>query len=264
MDDLIQVKNISAGYGPRTVLKDVSFNINKGDFIGIIGPNGSGKSTLIRAISRVLKPFNGEILLNNRDIYCLDSRMVAKNIAVVLQETPVNFAFSVFEMVLMGRAPHLGRLELEGKKDFEIVRSCLSLTDTFHLAERDINELSGGERQRVIIAKALAQRPQILLLDEPVAHLDINHQIEISNLIKRLSIENDLTVMMVTHDLNLAADYCQRLILLKEGRIYAGGLPKEVITAQTIKDVYGAKCMVKTNPVTGAPLVIRNIYEGGN
>ncbi|MEA3328255.1 MAG: ABC transporter ATP-binding protein [Candidatus Omnitrophota bacterium] len=259
INSLIQLKNIFVGYGLKTVLKDISFNINEGDFVGIIGPNGSGKSTLIRAISRVLRPFSGEILLNNQDIYQLDSRTAAKNIAVVLQESPINFSFNVMEIVLMGRAPHLGKLELESKKDFEIAKSSLLLTDTLKLAERDINELSGGERQMVIIAKALAQKPRILLLDEPIAHLDINHQIEILNLIKRLNAENNLTVVMVTHDLNAAADYCRRLILLKQGRIYTTGLPDEVITGQTIKDVYGADCAVETNPVTGAPLVIRKI-----
>jgi iron complex transport system ATP-binding protein len=259
MNNLIRLKNIFVGYNQRIVLKDISFNINRGDFLGIIGPNGSGKSTLIRAISRVLKPFSGKILLNNRDIYRLDPRMVAKNIAVVLQENAVNFSFSVLEVVLMGRSPHLGRLRLEGEKDFEIAKSCLSLTHTLDLAERDINELSGGERQRVIIAKALAQEPHLLLLDEPTTHLDINHQIEIFNLIKRLNTEKGLTVVSISHDLNLAADYCKKLILLKDGRVYTVGSAEKVITPQTIKDVYGADCIVKTNLITGAPLVIRKV-----
>jgi len=261
MNNLIQIKNISVGYGQRVVLKNVSFNINKGDFLGIIGPNGSGKSTLVRTISRVLPPFSGEILLNGKDIYRLNSRMVAKEIAVVLQATPVNFSFSVLEIVLMGRSPHLNRLQLEGRKDLEIAKNCLSLTDSLDLAKRDINELSGGERQRVIIAKALAQQPHILILDEPTVHLDINHQIEIFNLLKRLNAENGLTVVSISHDLNLAADYCKELILLKDGQIYTAGPPRKVLTSQTIKDVYRADCLIETNPITGAPLVIRSINK---
>ena len=261
MNNLIQIKNISVGYGQRIVLKNISFNINKGDFLGIIGPNGSGKSTLVRTISRVLPPFSGEILLNDKDIYQLNSRMVAKEIAVVLQATPVNFSFSVLEIVLMGRSPHLSRLQLEGRKDLEIAKNCLSLTDSLDLAERDINELSGGERQRVIIAKALAQQPHILILDEPTVYLDINHQIEIFNLLKRLNAENGLTILSISHDLNLAADYCKELILLKDGQIYTAGTLRKVLTSQTIKDVYRADCLIKTNPITGVPLVIRNINK---
>lgn len=257
MKDLLQIKGVDAGYRERQVLKGISFAVSRGDFIGIIGPNGSGKTTLLRTMSRTLRPWKGEISLNGKDIYHLSGREVARNIAVVLQEFWIGFAFSVFEVVLMGRAPHLGRIQLEGKRDFEVARSSLALTDTLDLTERPVNELSGGERQRVMVAKALAQEPNILLLDEPTAHLDINHQIEIFGLIKRLNKENGLTVIAVSHDLNLAAEYCKRLILLKEGRIFTAGRSHDVLTVENIKDVYHAEVLIEENPLTGSPLVIR-------
>lgn len=259
MKDLLRIKGVDVGYRERQVLKGISFAVSRGDFIGIIGPNGSGKSTLLRTMSRTLRPWKGEISLNGRDIYHLSGREVARNIAVVLQEASIGFAFSVLEIVLMGRAPHLGRFQLEAKKDFEIARSSLALTDTEKLAERPVNELSGGERQRVMIAKALTQEPNILLLDEPTVHLDINHQIEIFGLIKRLNKENGLTVIAVSHDLNLAAEYCERLILLKEGQIFTSGRSHDVLTVANIRKVYQADVLIEENPLTGSPLVIRGV-----
>ncbi|MDD4238415.1 MAG: heme ABC transporter ATP-binding protein [Desulfotomaculaceae bacterium] len=252
----LKILDLACSYGTAKVLDGLTFSFEKGSFTGIIGPNGSGKSTLLRCISRVLKPTGGAVLLDDRDLYELNPREVAQKMAVVPQETAVNFSFTVEEIIMMGRSPHLGRFQTESEKDFALVNRVMELTNTRHLACRPITAISGGERQRVIVAKALAQEPEIILLDEPTSHLDINHQVEILNLLRRLNREENATVVVVFHDLNLAAQYCDSLLLMQKGRIYILGKPEKVLTADNIKEVYGTSVLIRKHPVTGRPAVM--------
>ncbi len=256
MSLVLNILDIECSYGAAKVLNGVTFSIEQGDFAGIIGPNGSGKSTLLRCVSRVLKPARGAVMLEEQNLYSLSPRSVAQKMAIVPQETAVNYSFTVEEIIMMGRSPHLGRFQAEGEKDFATVRRAMMLTNTQNLAGRLINALSGGERQRVIIARALAQEPEIILLDEPTSHLDINHQMEILELLKRLNKESGVTVVTVFHDLNLAAQYCQRLVLMQGGQVFALGRPEDVLTAANIKEVYGANVLIRKNPATGRPIVM--------
>jgi len=253
MGVLLKVDKLFGGYGREIVLKDISFEIKRGEFLGIIGPNGSGKSTLLRLMSRVLYPRKGIILFENQDITKMGLKELCRKIAFVPQDTLISFSFSVWEIVLMGRIPHLKRLQLETRKDFEIAESSLSLTDSLYLKNKKIDQLSAGERQRVIIAKALTQEPILLFLDEPTSHLDIGHQIQILDLLKRLNRQNYLTTVVVLHDLNLASEYCNRLILLNEGRIFKEGTPDEVLTYHNIESVYKTIVVVNKNPISSKP-----------
>lgn len=248
----LKIDNITCRYERAEVLENVDFSISGGDFVGVLGPNGSGKTTLLKSISRTLKPHMGTILLNEKDIYALPGKEVARNLAMVPQESPINFDFTALEIVLMGRTPHLGRFESESVKDLAIARNAMELTNTWHLSERPITELSGGERQRVVIARALAQEPKVLLLDEPTTHLDINHQIEILNMIKKLNREKKVILIAVFHDLNLAAYYCDIVMLLHQRRVFSIGPPERVLTAENIKTVYGVDVLVKKHPITNS------------
>jgi len=251
----LEIEGISFSYGAEPILDQVSFTVPTGQLLGIIGPNGSGKSTLLRNISRTLKPHLGRVLLENRDITSMGSLEIARQMAVVPQENSYDFPFTVEEIVMMGRTPHLGRFQQEGPRDRKIVEEALTITNCAHLAHKAVTELSGGERQRVTIARALAQEPKILLLDEPTAHLDINHQTEILNIVRRLNRDLGLTVIMVLHDLNLASEYCDQLLLLKGGRIFKMGPPQEVITRESIAAVYGSRVLIRRHPLHGRPQI---------
>jgi iron complex transport system ATP-binding protein len=253
---ILTVDGIDCYYGSVKVLENVRFSAKERDFIGIIGPNGSGKTTLLRSISRTLKPHRGVIFLNDVDIYALKSVEVAKQMAVVPQDTVIAFNFTALDIVLMGRNPHLTRFQMESEKDIAIARKAMGLTNTWHLAERPVNELSGGERQRVIIARALAQEPKVLLLDEPTVHLDINNQLEIMDLLKELCIKKGVIVLAVFHDFNLAARYCDSAILLKNGKIVSAGNLDAVLTSENIKSVFQVDAMVKRHPVTNSLYII--------
>ena len=219
----IKVKDVDAYYGSVKVLEGMDFSAAQGELLGIIGPNGSGKTTLLRTIARILKPKTGAILLDGKQVMQMNNKEFSRKFAAVPQDTTINFEFAALDVVLMGRNPHLGRLELESEKDIDIARRCMELTHCWHLAERPVTELSGGERQLVIIARALTQEPKVLLLDEPTSHLDINYQIEIMELLKHLTAHEGLIIIAVIHDLNLAAQYCDRLVLLRNGKIFAMG-----------------------------------------
>jgi iron complex transport system ATP-binding protein len=232
------------------VVEDISFAVGGGEFVGIIGPNGSGKSTLLRLMSGFLRPWRGQVLLERRPVEDYDQRARGRRIGVVPQETAVTFPFSVTEMVLFGRTPHLGGFGFERDSDLAAARRAMQRTDTAHLARRAVTELSGGERQRVILARALAQEPAILLLDEPAAFLDIRHEVEMYDLLRDLQGEG-MTVVSVLHDLNIAALYCDRLLLLHAGRIARAGAPAEVITYTTLTEVYGTEVYVALNDITG-------------
>ena len=247
----LRINNIACRYDAANVLENIDFSAKGGDFTGVVGPNASGKSTLLKSISKVLKPHTGVVLLNARDVHTLKSAEIAKNLAVVPQESVISFAFTALEVVLMGRTPHLNRFEMESTQDLIIAQKSMELTNTWYLAERPIDTLSGGEKQRIIIARALTQEPRVLLLDEPTDHLDINHQIEILDLIKRLSKEEEMIVIGVFHDLNIVSQYCDRLILLHKGRIFAAGGAGDVLTGENIEKVYGVKVTVKQDDISG-------------
>jgi iron complex transport system ATP-binding protein len=253
---LLNVNGVECCYGSIKILENVSLLVKEGDFVGIIGPNGSGKTTLLKSISRTLKPHKGTILLNDKDIYSLKSVDVAKQMAVVPQDNTISFSFTALEVVLMGRSPHLSRFQMETENDVAIARKAMDLTNTWHLAARPVNELSGGERQRVIIARALAQKPKILLLDEPLTYLDIINQLEIMDLVKSLCVKEGIIVMAAIHDLNLAARYCNTAILLNQGKIFSAGHLDEVLTSENIKSVFKVDAIVKKNLVTNSLYVI--------
>lgn len=256
MTNLLSIQNLSGGYARTPVIRDISLEIQEKDFIGLIGPNGCGKTTLLRLLTKILPPEKGSILLGGKNIARVGLKEFCQKAAFVPQDTLISFPFKVIEIVLMGRTPHLKRLQPESKNDLRIAEGALAMTDTLHLRDKFINELSSGERQRVIIAKALAQEPVLLFLDEPTSHLDIGHQVQTLNLLRRLNRNNNLTIVMVLHDLNLAAEYCSRLALLNEGKIFQEGSPRQVLTYQNIEAVYKTVVVVNESPVNKKPLVI--------
>ncbi len=256
MGYILRVNELVCGYENEEVLRGISFSVNEGSFLGIIGPNGSGKTTLFRCITRGLKPYRGEIFYKEKSLNRIPRRELAREVAVLPQLLSIPFPCSVEEFVLMGRFPYLGRLESAKKVDLETVEKAMVLADILPLRERRVSELCGGERQRVILAQALAQEPELLLLDEPTSHMDIGHQIEILDLLRKLNREKKITVIMVSHDLNLAGEYCERLILLKEGKIYQKGSPAEVLSSVHIEAVYETVVLVEKNPLSGKPYII--------
>ena len=256
MNVLLKINNLSGGYHREDIIKGLSLNVQQGDFLVVIGPNGSGKTTLLRFLTRVLSFRDGEILYNHENILQMNLKQFCRKVAFVSQDIATDFSFSVLELVLMGRIPHLKRLQYETKKDIEIVLEKLTLTDTLNLKDKRIDELSAGERQRVIIAQALAQEPELLFLDEPTAHLDISHQIQILDLLKKLNQQNKLTIVMILHDLNLASAYANRIALLDKGVVFKEGRPEEVLTYQNIEAVYKTVVLVNNHPVTGKPNVV--------
>ncbi|MBS4007306.1 MAG: ABC transporter ATP-binding protein [Clostridium sp.] len=251
----IAAHNLTFNYADHPVLREISFGVESGTFFGIIGPNGSGKTTLLKLLSRVLFPGSGLVELGERTLNSFSQNELAKVMAVVAQDANVGYLFSVEEIVMMGRTPYLGRFRSETLNDYAIVRHAMELTGSFELRQRKIAELSGGERQRVMIARALAQQPKVLLLDEPTAHLDIGYQQEILDLVKRLCLTEGLTVIAVLHDLNIAAYYCSELLLLEQGAIAAVGSPAHVLTTENIARVYKTAVLVSPHPLLGTPTI---------
>jgi iron complex transport system ATP-binding protein len=257
---MIIVDDISSGYGgEEDILHDISFSLGEGEFLGIIGPNGSGKSTLLKSIAGILNLSKGIVKIDDLDVSKVSPKEMAKTLGVVPQETAISFDYSVFDIVMMGRHAYIGRFSRESANDVEIVNQAIDKCNLRHLAERSVNEISGGERQRVIIARALAQQPKVLLLDEATSHLDINHQMEILNLIKDLS---GVTKIGVFHDLNLASQYCDRLILLNHGKVCSSGPPNKVITQKNLSEFYGINAVVAVNPITKKPKIVSLIESG--
>jgi len=258
----IEAQSIQLGYGGKAVLRNAGFKVQPGEIVGLIGPNGSGKSTVIRALSRVLPLQSGSILIDGKDITAIPRHTLARLIGVVPQMPLLPSAFTAFEIVLMGRNPHLGMFQYESREEIAIAWQAMEKTGTQSLATRKVGELSGGEIQCILIARTLAQETKVMLLDEPTANLDIGRQVEILDLLKNLCCESRLSVLAALHDLNLASQYCDRLILINDGYIHAIGKPEEVITAQNIRNVYGAENCVYTHPVNGLPVVLLNASAG--
>jgi len=248
-------------YAGEWVLEDFSLEIGAGEIVGLIGPNGSGKTTLLKLLAGLLHPQEGVVMLHDEDLASRSPRQIARQIAVVHQESQILFPFTVVELVLMGRFPHLVGWGWESPEDLRIACSAMEAMDVLHVANRTFQELSGGERQRVMIARALAQQPKILLLDEPTAFLDISHQMDIYAVLKRLNGEGGVTVVLVSHDLNLASQYSDQLVLLHEGRVFRVGSPSHVVTTEHIRTVYGCDVLIDRHPVAGTPRVTLPAYE---
>jgi iron complex transport system ATP-binding protein len=247
----LRLEGVSFSYRERPVLHEVSFEIAAGQRFGLLGPTGSGKSTLVRLLSGVLRPAGGRIVLGDRELASFSASELARRVAVVPQETALDFPFTVLEVVLMGRAPHLGGFGFEGDRDLEAAERAMARTGVADLAGRFFHELSGGEKQRVVIARALAQEPEVLLLDEPTTFLDIRHVVEIFELLRELSETQRITLVVVLHDLNLAALYLSRLAFLKAGRVVACGDAESVLHYRTIREVYETDVYVHRNELTG-------------
>lgn len=254
--DKLRIQNVTLAYDKRTVLSDISFGVGAGELLGVVGPNGCGKSTMIKGITKIIPLKSGGIYVDGRDISAISQSELARLMAVVPQHTVLPEAFTSFEMVLMGRTPHLGFLRYEGKMDIDITREAMEITDTWHLAGRRVGELSGGEKQRLTIARALTQQPEIILLDEPTSHLDINYQIETLELMSRLCRHEGMAILAALHDLNLAAQYCDRIIMLKDGSVHAEGKASEVITLNNVRQVYNADVCISAHPVNQHPVTL--------
>ena len=255
MTSLIEIRNVSLQYGSSDVVRDVSVQIEEGEFFVIIGPNGAGKTTLLKSITGLHHLTAGEILLRQKSVTKYSRKELARSLAMVPQHINAEFPFTVAETVIMGRYPHLGLLAVEGKRDLEIAEQAMAFTEVLHLADRRLGQLSGGERQRVIIARAICQQSKVLLLDEPTASLDPAHQLRIMDLMERLRQQEQITIIMVSHDLNLASAYADRLLLLNEGRVTALGTPNEVLSGDTLEQSYGCRLHVDEHPLLGTPRV---------
>ena len=247
--------NITAGYGAREVLKGVTISVKAGEFVGLVGANGCGKSTLLKVLSRTMRPGTGTVELGAESLYSQPPRLVAQRIAFVPQQEVTAFDFLVRDVVLMGRYPHHKAHQGDTTEDFELSDSAMLKADIAHLADRPITQLSGGEYRRVLLARALAQTAPLLLLDEPTAHLDITHQTALMILLRQLVVEQNVGVLAALHDLPFAAEYCDRMVLMSDGKILADGTPEQVLTPALLKIAYGADAKIGPNPVTGKPLI---------
>jgi len=252
---MLRVRDVSFSYSrgreTRLVLDRVSMEVERGATVGLLGPNGSGKTTLLRIIAGILMPQSGTVQLNDVPVAQFDRRQLAQRVAMVPQETHSTFDFTVLDIVLMGRFAHLGPFVLEGPSDFSIARRALESTGTSAFEDRLFSTLSGGEKQRVVIASALAQSAELLLLDEPTASLDVGHQLEVQSLLARLNREQGVTMVLSTHDLNFAAAMCETLVLLREGRVLACGPTKDVLNAESVLALYGVEADVQLHPRAG-------------
>lgn len=253
---LLALDRVSFAYGDRRAVEGVSIALRPGRVLGLLGPNGSGKSTLLRLAAGLLRPDAGSVRLDGDDLAALDRRAIALRIAVVPQGAALPEGFTGWDVALAGRTPHLRPLAQPGRRDEAVARRALELTDALPLAHRRAGELSGGERQRLLLARALAQEPDALLLDEPTTHLDLPHQVALLALVRRFAVQEGLAVLGIFHDLNLAAEYCDELALLRGGRLVALGPPAEVLTAEGIAAVYGLTVPLLRHPDSGRPAIL--------
>ncbi|MCG7409253.1 ABC transporter ATP-binding protein [Paenibacillus sp. ACRRX] len=243
----LKVEHLVVALSGTDIVKNISLHVDNGQFVGIIGPNGCGKSTLLKSIYKVLKPRKGTVFLDQRNVITSNPKYIAQQMAVVGQFNDMNFEFTVFEMVMMGRTPHKHLMEADRQEDYALVYAALEKVDLLAYADRSYLTLSGGERQRVLLARAIAQQPQFLVLDEPTNHLDIKYQLHMFSIVKSLQI----ATLAALHDLSLAAMYCDIIIVVKEGEIVASGRPDEVLTKELIYSVYDVECEIYPNPVDG-------------
>ena len=255
MNPAIKIANLNHSFGKRDVLRKLSFSVEKGDFFIIIGPNGSGKTTLMKLMAGIFKLQTGQVEILGHPNRSYAPRALARAAAFVPQRLPVDLPFTVGETVLLGRAPHQGRLGIESKQDLEIAKQAMQFTEVDHLAGSTIDQLSGGEQQRVFIARAICQEPEIMLLDEPTASLDLAHQVKVMDLMEKLKVEKAITVVMVSHDVNLAAMYSDQVLLLKDGEIVCIGSPSDVLSFRKLEETYGCKLVVDESPMGGFPRI---------
>jgi iron complex transport system ATP-binding protein len=255
---MITVNGLEFSYGNTFHLRDITFDVPDGDFLGVIGPNGSGKSTLLKLLSKVAEPTGGRIEMGGKRLNLIALRSLAQTMAVVGSEAQFAFPFPVQDVVMMGRIPFLGRFGSPSQKDRRKVEESLEKTEAGQFRDRFVHELSSGERQRVMLARALAQEPQILLLDEPTAHLDLHYEIEIFKTLKWLNEKENLTVIAVSHNLNLITEFCKRVMVLQGGLCRRLGTPREVVTAELLQDVFRIQCRIDTNPFSKSPTIVLN------
>jgi len=259
-EDLI-IENLYFSYNDgEQVLNNINLKLEKGKFHTILGPNGSGKTTLLKAIARLHEASRGSIKIGSIDIKTMKSKTLARTIAVVPQYTSVEFDFSVYDIVMMGRTPYIARFSNESICDEEAVKKAMERTNTWKLKNKSINALSGGERQRVIVARAITQETEIILLDEPISHLDIRHQIDILNNIRAMNRDGNKTIIAVLHDLNIAAAYSDNIILMHEGKIHSVGTPEEVLTPEAVKEIYGLKVHIIYDQEKNRPYIVPEYF----
>lgn len=261
------VREVHFAYGQsrpsdgRWVLRDVTLEVEQGEILGIVGPNGSGKTSLLKLLAKLAVPQDGAITLFGRPLTTLSQEQIADTVAVVPQDNPQMFPFTVAETVLMGRFPHRRRSGWSlgfgwgGREDCQAAAESMRTMDIAHLAARAVTDVSGGERQRTMIARALTQSPRVLLLDEPTAFLDVPHQLEICSTLRRLCDERGLTVVIVSHDLNLASQYCDRVAMLRAGQVRRVGAPAEVMSVEVLREVYGCEVLIDAHPQSGLPRI---------
>jgi len=254
----LEMENVCAGYHGKPVLHDISLSVPQGDMAGLIGPNGAGKTTILRCITGLCRPSNGTVKLFGTDLNNIPPSERARLVAVVPQELETPMPFTVRQVVMIGRTACLNRWTSPGKIDHDIVERAMAYVDVADMKDRPFTELSGGEKQRTIVAMALAQEPRMILMDEATSHLDINHKLEIMQIAEKLNREEGVTVVMISHDLNLASEFCKRLVLLDKGKIVKDGTPEEVLTENTLKDVYRCDVRVQRS-ASGAPMVLSPI-----
>ena len=254
----LEIQNITLDYGRYPVIEGLSFQLCPGELIGLVGPNGCGKTSLIKSLSRVLPTRSGQILLDGKELSRFSRNELARIVGVLPQNPYLPETFTVSEVVILGRNPYLGLLGGESAKDMAIVWKAMERTGITHLAKRRIGELSGGEKQRVTIARVLTQEPQVILLDEPTANLDICHQLDIMDLITHLCREKSISVLIAIHDLNIASQYCTRIMMLKNGQIHAEGTPERVVTPENVREVFGTSSTIYPHPENNLPMVFMN------
>jgi iron complex transport system ATP-binding protein len=254
---MIQVQNIYARYiNNNTILTNCSLNINNKDFIGIIGKNGAGKSTLLKILCRVIKPYLGNIFINNKNIYNIKLKNYARQIAFLPQYVNTNLAFTVFDFILFGRYPYMNVLKIPSKNDYNIVNKIIDLLQLHNITKKKINKLSYGEKQKVLIGQVVAQQTDIIIFDEPISHLDIGNQNKILKYLKQLNENYGKTIILTLHDLNIASEFCNKLILMHNGTICIQGTPLEIFKCGIIEKIYGIKFIIRQNPITKNPYIL--------
>jgi cobalamin transport system ATP-binding protein len=253
---MIATKGLTFAYAKEPVLRDISLEFQAGEFTGVIGPNGSGKSTLLKLIGGILPSSPETVFFKNHELSHYKKKELAISISWIPQEKQMAFSFKVIDIVLMGRHPYLSPLSFEGESDYQIAQDAMKQTQVLEFANRSFNEISGGEKQRVMIASAISQKPEVMLLDEPTSALDIKYQIEILNILKQLNEQENKSLILAMHDLHLASKFCKRLILLKEGRVFCEGPPDEVLKKEILEEVYEVKVKIFRDDEDGSLLVV--------